>query len=546
MPTFKFHHSLTFRLIVMAVLIVVAGGVVRYQLGIAVVQDGIQKLVTDQQLSLAQYVAADIDQSLMRRQNMLEKLAMEMPLELLEQPQPLEDWLAQRHKYLPLFSLGMVVIPAHGRGAIADYPQLGGRRMLDFNDRDWFRASRDQGNFYVGKPGIGRAAFQAVVNMSVPVKNAQGQTVAVLMGVTALNMPGFLDSIEKHQIGETGSFLLFSPRDEIIVTATEPDLRLKPTPKPGINLLHDRAMTGWRGAGLTMNAFGVENLAAFASVPTAHWVLVARMPTEEALSPARKLLEAVVQGSVASGLILIVLLVVVLGWAFRPLRQSSQRMMAMARGDIALAPLPVSRSDEVGEMVESFNALVAQLQESDRQMTFIAHHDALTGLPNRLAFMLRLQQNMALAARQSSRLALLFIDLDGFKKVNDTHGHTVGDQLLQAVAGRLLESMRQSDLIGRLGGDEFVVLSTDCPDRESAALIAAKLIAALREPFVIDGLVVNIGASIGIAICPDQAHEVEPLIALADAAMYLAKSDGRNGASTTPGGPAPTGYRFSD
>jgi diguanylate cyclase (GGDEF)-like protein len=141
---------------------------------------------------------------------------------------------------------------------------------------------------------------------------------------------------------------------------------------------------------------------------------------------------------------------------------------------------------------------------------------------------------------------LLFIDLDGFKRVNDTHGHTVGDQLLQGVAGRLLQSMRQSDLIGHLGGDEFVVLSTDCPDRESAALIATKLIAALREPFVIDGLVVNIGASIGIAICPDQAHEVEPLIALADAAMYLAKSDGRNGASTTPGGLAPTGYRFSD
>ena len=202
----KLCQSLTFRLILMSIVIIIVGSTVRYQLGVAVVRDGVQELVSAQQLSLAQYVAADVDQSLRLRQQLLQKLAAELPLPLLQQPPQLESWLAQRHNYSPLFSLGLVVIPENGVGAIADYPPLSGRTQLDFNDRDWFRASRDTGSFYVGKPGIGRAAHQGVVNMSTPLKNEQGQTVAVLMGVAALNMPGFLDAIEKNKIGKTGSF----------------------------------------------------------------------------------------------------------------------------------------------------------------------------------------------------------------------------------------------------------------------------------------------------------------------------------------------------
>jgi diguanylate cyclase (GGDEF)-like protein len=142
--------------------------------------------------------------------------------------------------------------------------------------------------------------------------------------------------------------------------------------------------------------------------------------------------------------------------------------------------------------------------------------------------MIRLRQSTALAARQSTKLALLFIDLDGFKKVNDVHGHKVGDQLLKQVADRLVDGMRQSDMIGRFGGDEFVLLSTDCPDQDSAVRIATKLIATLCEPFQIGNIQVMVGASVGISIFPDQATDVEPLIALADSAMYLAKRDGGN------------------
>ena len=533
----QWRQSLTFRLIALGVAMVLVGGVIRYTVTSVMLTEGLMDTVGAQQISLANSVAQDINGKIAARQKLLEQLAREIPLTLLDQPQALEAWLEGRHKLAPLFSLGLVVVPADGKSAIADYPPLGGRRTLDFNERDWFIAARDTDRFAIGKPTIGRAAHQGVVQMAMPVKSSDGKLAAVLMGVTALSMPGFLDNIESHQIGRTGSLLLFSPRDEIIVTATEPNLRLQPTPRPGVNRLHDQAMTGWRGSGVTVNAFGVENLAAFASVPNADWVVVARMPTEEVLSSATALMRANFRSSVISALVLILVLVWLLSYLFRPLKHSAQQMRAMADGQVPLGQLPVVRNDAVGEVVKSFNALVKKLQESETQLAELAHNDPLTGLPNRRSFMTRMPQMVALAERQAGKLAVLFIDLDGFKAVNDSHGHKMGDKLLQQVAARLAEEVRQSDLVGRIGGDEFMLLLTDCQDQESVGAIAQKLIHKLSEPYTADGIEMHIGASIGIAIFPEHATDVETLIALADAAMYEVKRGGRNSYRVT-GNPA--------
>lgn len=529
----RWRFSLTFRMIAIGVTMVLTGAAVRYAVTSVMLTDGLLETVGAQQTSLANYVAHDIDEKIGARQKLLEQLAREMPVTWMNQAQVLEAWLEERHKLAPLFSLGLVVIPVDGKSAIADYPRLGGRRSLDFNDRDWFIAARDSGRFSIGKPTVGRAAYQGVVNMAVPVKDGHGRVAAVLMGVTALNMPGFLDNIESHKIGNTGSLLLFSPRDEIIVTATEANLRLQPTPRPGVNRLHDQAIAGWRGSGITVNASGVETLAAFASVPNANWVVVARMPTEEVLSAAKALMKTNFRSSVVSALVLIVVLVMLLSVLFRPLKHSAQQMRAMADGHAPLGQLPVVRRDEVGDVVESFNALVKKLQESEMQLAELAHNDPLTGLPNRRSFMTRMPQMVALAERQARKLAVLFIDLDGFKRVNDSHGHKLGDQLLQQVAKRLSEEVRQSDLVGRIGGDEFLLLITDCQDQASIGTIAQKIIHKLSEPYFVEGVEMHIGASIGIAMFPEHALESETLIALADSAMYAGKRGGRNG------------YRFS-
>jgi len=163
-----------------------------------------------------------------------------------------------------------------------------------------------------------------------------------------------------------------------------------------------------------------------------------------------------------------------------------------------------------------------------RQMTHSAQHDIVTDLPNRLLLNERVTQAISLARRQRNNVAILFLDLDRFKHVNDSLGHAAGDQLLRSVSQRLLNCVRASDTVSRLGGDEFIILLSGAGNTEAAALCAAKVLLSLSAPHSIDGQVVDIGASIGISIYPGDGEDAETLIRNADTAMYHAKESGRN------------------
>jgi diguanylate cyclase (GGDEF)-like protein len=158
----------------------------------------------------------------------------------------------------------------------------------------------------------------------------------------------------------------------------------------------------------------------------------------------------------------------------------------------------------------------------------MALHDNLTGLPNRSLLADRLDQALERAHRAGGVVALLFIDLDRFKPINDSQGHAIGDQLLKLVASRLLACVRSSDTVSRYGGDEFVIMLPDLAHPEDAAKCAEKALALINTPFPINGLSLQIGASIGIARCPQNAADSSTLMKYADVAMYRAKSSGRN------------------
>ncbi len=164
-----------------------------------------------------------------------------------------------------------------------------------------------------------------------------------------------------------------------------------------------------------------------------------------------------------------------------------------------------------------------------QRVEYLAYHDGLTTLPNRSLFTRLLEQAVQQAQRHQRKLALLFLDLDRFKHVNDTLGHEAGDQLLQEVAQRLKGALRESDTVARLGGDEFVVLLMEVGDRKHVAAVARKLIAAVGQPFVLHGQECAVGASIGIAVYPDDGRDEQTLTKNADAAMYQTKIGGRNG-----------------
>lgn len=183
---------------------------------------------------------------------------------------------------------------------------------------------------------------------------------------------------------------------------------------------------------------------------------------------------------------------------------------------------------ELLEFVAAQITPAIERKQMEAWLQHIAHHDPMTGLPNRELFHDRLQAALRLAEREHTRLALLYLDLDKFKQVNDTLGHSVGDLLLQDVARRLRHCVRESDTVGRVGGDEFLVLLNGATLPEQAVSIAEKIRIALGQPFELAGRIVHIAPSIGIALYPEHGGDYKQLIRYADEAMYDAKKTGGN------------------
>jgi diguanylate cyclase (GGDEF)-like protein/PAS domain S-box-containing protein len=195
------------------------------------------------------------------------------------------------------------------------------------------------------------------------------------------------------------------------------------------------------------------------------------------------------------------------------------------RIDVSVGVSPIK--DEHDEIIGSAATIrdLTERKQVEERIQHVAHHDSLTGLPNRVLFNDRLAQSIVVAKRESSQFALLYLDLDNFKPVNDTLGHTAGDELLKSCAERIRGQVRDSDTVARVGGDEFTVILRDIAGREAVAAVAEKIIAALAMPFSLVNRQqsVQIGTSIGIAIYPADAADGETLIQLADASMYSAK-----------------------
>jgi diguanylate cyclase (GGDEF)-like protein/PAS domain S-box-containing protein len=171
---------------------------------------------------------------------------------------------------------------------------------------------------------------------------------------------------------------------------------------------------------------------------------------------------------------------------------------------------------------------ISEIKHSQQRLYELVNHDPLTGLPNRRLLNELLEHAIRRAERENTKIALLFVDLDRFKNINDTLGHQVGDKLLKKAAQRLSDSVRDSDTIARLGGDEFVVMMEFGSDLEDSATVAKKIISSIQDEFVIDGYELFIGASIGISVFPEDGRNADDLIKAADIAMYQVKNEGKN------------------
>ena len=244
------------------------------------------------------------------------------------------------------------------------------------------------------------------------------------------------------------------------------------------------------------------------------------------------------------GTILIMTLLIMTAMEYqiiRPIHRLRRLASEIGQGNWSILMNGVNTRDEFGELANSFKEMATNLKQSDERVRFLAYHDVLTGLPNRAMFKEYVDRSIAHARRKQQLHAILFLDVDNFKKVNDTLGHHAGDLLLQKVSERLTNVLRGDDyvtrgrtqedsdkILARLGGDEFIILLTDIQEAHAAGLVAQRLVDTLARPITIQEQECHVSASIGITLYPSDGTDTNELIKHADIAMYHAKAKGKN------------------
>jgi diguanylate cyclase (GGDEF)-like protein len=530
----KFRHlaryaaqSLVVRLIIIGIVLILAGSTVRYLTLSSFLREDITAVVAEQQTALANYVARDIGHQLLLRRSRLEQMAASLPGTAPASLAHVEPEFAVSAPYEALFSAGLLMATNDGQILLDStkftWPDQAEaafvtRRTAILSGAETLEIGRP-----IKVPGSGVAVLPMTVTLGSPGQPSWG----TLTGFTYLYGPNFLGNLLQARLGQSGSgFLLISPKDKLFIAASNPAKVLTNTPETGINPLHDRAMLGYRGVGVTRNARGIEEISAIVSVPNTRWFLVSAIATSEALGTVQRVQSYLLRNTVVTIVLLMIILAILVTLLLRPLTLAKRKADQMSRGHAPLSPLPGSGKGEIGVLIGAFNRLLRKLNAQQRELANAANHDSLTGLPNR-RFLTGQLQNALEAARQGQRaLALLFIDLDQFKPVNDTLGHEAGDQVLRMVGQRLRHHVRNSDCVARLGGDEFVVLLTnlDCGTAaHSVDIVVSGLVQAFSTPFHVQGHDCKLGISVG-GIISDGNDQVAELMHWADQLMYKAKA----------------------
>ncbi len=387
---------------------------------------------------------------------------------------------------------------------------------------------------------------QPSVMLTSPVTNSQGRVLGLVVinvdlnrifGQLTVDLP---EEFELYLANTSGDYLIhpdssksfgFDRGRRVLIQDDFPDTR---------TLLDGKAQTVTLEANSPQRA-DVPMLASFLASTTRipndenKLILGLAQPLEAVLNQGNKLGLAILQIVMGFFLGCAMLATFVARKVTRPINLMSSAAQSFAN-DQQIVGLPVDRKDEIGLLARSFKAMqdqikrqLGELQANQAQLEHLASHDVLTGLPNRRLFQDRLEHALARAERTGEGFALLFIDVDKFKGINDRWGHEAGDQVLKLTALRLASITRKSDTVARLGGDEFVILLNNPTSRAQIITIAEKLLDSLRSPMRLTGQDIQVGFSVGISQYPDDGSTTLTLMARADQAMYEMKAAGRNG-----------------
>ena len=409
----------------------------------------------------------------------------------------------------------VVLSDASGQQILNTLEPLGGKLPRHGNPAQ-VRAVFEQRRPAISDLYLGGVLHRPVVSVDVPVLRDGRVLCALSIGALPQRFQAVLGA-QKLPSGWIGA--VFDSTGTLVARTQEHERFLG---RKGSPELVRRMSEQAEGALDTRTLEGIPVISAFSRSPATGWAVALGIPRERL---AVRLWQRI--GSTAAGAVLVLAFGLVFAWLIgeriaRSIRGLGGPAAQIGLGErISVPRLGLSEADEVGRALVRASELISNAEHR-------AQHDPLTGLPNRALFRDMATRFIELCRRERSPLALLFIDLDRFKRVNDERGHEVGDRLLCAVAARLRAAIRGSDVAARLGGDEFGMLLVHA-DEQAAARVATKLVDALSQPYDLSSERVEISASIGIAVCPDGGRTAEELLRHADQAMYKVKLGGKRG-----------------
>jgi diguanylate cyclase (GGDEF)-like protein/PAS domain S-box-containing protein len=627
-------------------------------------RDELKQSLSGQLEVLVSRVATELDEKVVLRVAILEAMANKFPLSTLKNEKEIERYFRDSPSLYTLIDDFYLFSP---EGVLrVDWPLAPGRRGLDMTERDYIQGVINKGRTSVSKPILGKATKQPIIVIAAPVRDANGQLVAILGGVVNLQRSRLLEPLSTTKVGQNGYFFLVGP-ERLTIAHPDRNRLLKPITAPGVNPDLERALDGrFEGTVEGVNSRGLQGLFSFKRLPHTGWLLTAVLPSSEAFIAVDQLRLRAALLTLISLILAIAVIVLIVRRLTRPLEmltdflkaahaltplpalvhscQETERLsdafsqflaqqkttqqelsIATLRAEAANADLRIaaiafeaqegmfitdaqnvilrinrafsditgySSEEAIGqtprllssgrhdarfyaEMRESIQRTrswqgeiwnrrksgevypewltitavtdsagglthyvstltdISQRKAAEEKIQYLAFYDPLTRLPNRRLLVDRLQQALAASARSERTGALLFIDLDNFKILNDTLGHDKGDLLLQQVAQRLTASVREGDSVARLGGDEFVLLLDDLSEKPNEAAnqaeaVGEKILAALNHPYDLDGHGYHSTPSIGVTLFVGHHSSVDELMKHADLAMYEAKKAGRN------------------
>lgn len=485
-------------------------------------RENIQK----QQFAMTELIASSVNDKLGTYLATIAQVALAVPPDAFENPGKAQAFLDTHRDLRSVFGNGIILFD-NKLSIVAESPFIKGRRGTKIEQLEKFLRTVVEKDFPdISNPYISPKSNAPAIVMAVPITGRNKSLRGILVGGINLTKDYFIEELMGYKIGTKGYLYLFNTERTMILHPDKKRIMRHDIP-PGANKLLDRAIGGFEGSGETVNSRGVPQIASFKRLKMVDWILASAYPQEEAYAPIKRLREYLFVSASMVTLFSIVLIWLLTSRITASLVSFSGQVGLIRENPEESHEIHIVSSDEVSLLADTFNGLMRQLTLTRDSLDEMTRTDYLTGLFNRRHLEMEAPKLIAMSERQKASTAVLMVDIDHFKRINDTYGHEAGDAVLVHLAKILLKAVRPYDMVVRIGGEEFLLLLPLCTCR-GAIVVAERLRRNIQNtPVSHDHEKLSMTASIGVYV-DEQMHDLQDAIARADAALYEAKNSGRN------------------